>query len=128
MTKDDTGGTAITWYDGVCSTSSGAPGIVVVLTATLGLAGGGNTVTYRVNSTLQVPMTVAGKISFYQQGKSIAGCKNLYFAIGTATCIWKPTQHGTATITAVLNPTDKTLVTTVPGYLQLFVVTRTTQR
>ena len=128
VTKDDTGSTAITWYDGVCSASTGAPGIVVTLTATLGLAGGGNTAIYRVNSTLQVPMTVAGKITFYQQGKVIAGCKNLYFASGTASCIWRPTQHGVATITAVLNPTDKTLVTTVPGYMQIFVVTRTTQR
>jgi hypothetical protein len=128
VTKDDTGGTAITWYDGVCSTATGAPGIVVILTATIGLAGGGNTAIYRVNNTLQVPMAVAGKISFYQQGKVIAGCKNIYFAVGTATCIWKPTQHGVANLTAILNPTDKTLVTTVPGFLQLFVVTRTSIR
>lgn len=128
VTKDDTGGTAITWFDGVCSSANGAPGIVVVLTATIGLAGGGNSAIYRVNKTLQVPMSVAGKISFYNQGKIIAGCKNIYFAVGTATCVWKPTQHGIATLSAVLNPTDKTLVLTVPGFLQVFVVTRTTIR
>ena len=128
VTKDDTGATAISWYDGVCSAVTGAPGIVVVITATIGLSGGGNTAIYRTNTTIQVPVTMAGKVSFFQQGKSIAGCKNLYFASGTATCIWKPMQHGVATITAVLNPTDKNLVTTVPGYMQVFVITRTVQR
>jgi hypothetical protein len=128
VTKDDIGNTAITWYDGVCSSATGAPGIVVTLVATIGLSGGGNIVIYRVNNTLQVPMSVAGKITFYQQGKVIAGCKNIYFAIGTATCTWRPTQHGVAVLTAVLNPTDKNLVTTVPGYLEVFVVTRQTRR
>ncbi len=128
VTKDDTSGTAITWYDGVCSTVTGAPGIVVVVVTTISLAGGGNTVFYRINNTIQVPISVAGKVSFYQQGKSIAGCKNILFPIGTATCNWKPMQHGATVLTVVLNPTDANLVTTVPGYMQVFVVTRTSQR
>ncbi len=128
ITKDDTGGTAINWYDGVCSAATGAPGIVVVVVATLSLAGGGNNVIYRISNTIQVPVSVAGKVSFYQQGKSISGCKNLYVASGTATCIWRPMQHGATLLTAVLNPTDPSMVTTVPGYLQVNVVTRTSLR
>ena len=128
VTKDETNGTAITWYDGVCSTASGAPGIVVVLVATIGLAGGGNTVIYRTTNTIQVPISVAGKVSFYQQGKSIAGCKNVLFPIGTATCNWKPMQHGVTVLTAVLSPTDSNMITSVPGYMQVFVITRTTKR
>jgi hypothetical protein len=128
VTKDETNGTAITWYDGVCSATSGAPGIVVTLVATISLAGGGNTVTYRISNAIQVPVSVPGKISFYQQGKSISGCKNMYVASGSATCNWKPTQHGAILLTAILNPTDSNLVTTVPGYLEVFVVTRTTIR
>jgi hypothetical protein len=128
ITKDEIGNTAISWYDGICTSANGAPGIVVTIIAALGISGGGNTAIYRTATTLQVPMSVAGKITFYQQGKAIAGCKNVYSAIGTATCIWRPTQHGYTNLTAVLVPTNNNLVTTLPGSLKVFVITRTSTR
>jgi hypothetical protein len=128
VTKDDVGNTPIAWFDGVCSTANGSPGLIVSVLATLGLSGGGNAVIYRVATTLQVSVGVPGKVTFFQNGKRISTCTNRTYGVGTASCTWLPAHHGYVTLTAVLTPTDASLYTSVPGYLQVFVSPRLSAR
>jgi hypothetical protein len=128
VTKDDTGNTSIAWYDGVCSTANGSPGMIVSVISTLVLLGGGNSATYRTPTTLQTSVAVPGKVTFFQGGKRISKCTNLSYGVGTASCNWSPANHGYVALTVVLTPTDASLYSSVPGYLQVFVFPRLSAR
>ena len=128
VTKDDIGNTPISWVDAVCTNSTSGPAFYVNFMPTISLTGGGTGSIYRKTIVLQVPMTFAGRITFYQQGKPIPGCKNIYFNAVTATCSWKPAQHGPVMLSAVVNPSSGTLVTASTGYLQVNVDVRNDNR
>ena len=71
VTKDDTGSFGIQWKDGICSSPSAAPFLLSSFAISIGLLGGGNSAIYRTATTIQAPVTIAGKMTFYQQGKAI---------------------------------------------------------
>lgn len=75
--------------------------------ATLSLPGSAVSTEFNRSVTVTATVSPAGKITFYENGKAIVGCKNKTFT-GSATCNWKPRQHGLAQLTAVVNPTDTT--------------------
>jgi hypothetical protein len=75
--------------------------------ATLNLSIAANA-TYRQALGVSASVNTAGKVTFYSQGKAIPGCKNLA-ATTTATCNWKPSQHGTITLSAQFLPSNNTL-------------------
>jgi len=48
----------------------------------------------------------AGRVSFYADGKRIAGCYNLSASAGNKSCSWKPSIQKQVNLTATLNPTN----------------------
>ncbi len=95
---------------------SGGSGIIVLrystlLTATLN---GVASATYRSTSTMTATTSIGAKVTFFANGKRIAGCISLPTVNLVATCNWKPAFRGsinvTATATSLLsNPTSVTL-------------------
>ena len=60
---------------------------------------------YRTANLITATVSKPGKVTFYQQGVVIPGCKNRT-ATSTATCNWKPSRRGKISVTASLTPTD----------------------
>jgi hypothetical protein len=60
---------------------------------------------YRNSNLITATVSKPGKVTFYQQGVVIPGCKNKT-ATSTATCSWKPSRRGKVSVTASLIPTD----------------------
>lgn len=102
---------------------SGGSGVIVlrylsVLTATFT---GSTTATYRQASTISITATLASKVTFFANGKRIAGCISIPTDNSlVATCNWKPAIRGLITVTATVTPLlagvsaqTKTLLTTV---------------
>ena len=64
---------------------------------------------YRSASTLTANLGVAGsdgKVTFFQNGKRIAGCINIRSVSLAATCSWRPSVRGSVRLHAVLTPTS----------------------
>lgn len=93
----------------------------------LSISGGNQTVTYRSTSTIQASLSTDGKVSFYQSGKVIPGCKNVQTLSWVATCNWKPRVHGSVSVSAVAVPTDSSFISN-SSQLTLGVAKRTTPR
>jgi hypothetical protein len=58
----------------------------------------------------------AGKVSFTLLGKAIPGCKSIASNVSnsyTATCPWKPSQHGLVSVIATFTPTDSNYLTAI---------------
>ena len=73
-----------------------------------------STVAYRQTMVITASLGVSGtdgKVTFYANGKKIAGCISKPSSSLAATCSWRPTQRGSVNLTAKLVPTDV-------GYLQ----------
>ncbi len=92
-----------------CNGSAGAGGsgvlIISYLTAlpivsTLGLASGLRTAMYRTTSTIQATLTSDSVVRFTAQGKVIPGCAAVQSISSVATCIFKPSSHGSIQIVA----------------------------
>ena len=57
---------------------------------------------YRTVGTITATAVTAGKVSFYERGKIIAGCQNRPTnGSNVATCSWKPSTHGIVSIVMV---------------------------
>lgn len=61
---------------------------------------------YRTTNLITATVSKPGKVTFYQQGVVIPGCKNKTAVSTTATCSWKPSRRGKVSVTASLMPTD----------------------
>jgi hypothetical protein len=119
---------------------NGGSGIVVLsyvtfignTTISLQLLSGGTAATYRTTSTIEAVVGTAGKVTFYQFGKPIAGCRNKSTSGSApnikATCSWKPSNRGTVAITAEIKPTSGSYATTKSGVFGVTVANRTTPR
>lgn len=93
------------------SGGNGGSGIVIVRTITaatisqsLGTGSlSANSASYRTPTQVQVASPLEGSISFYQSGKIIPGCRKLAVTPGgSASCIWKPSQHGFIKVSSTL--------------------------
>lgn len=137
-------GTTYTWvsYDSAVSYASrgdymvflftlfGTGGGVVAPAATISLSSSSN-VSYRQVSTITATLTTAGTdglVTFYSNGKKIAGCINRPSSSLSATCNWKPTQKGSAVLTAKIVPTDSSFGVGVSSRLSVGVGARTNTR
>ena len=65
---------------------------------------------YRNSNLITATVSKPGKVTFYQQGVVIPGCKNKVAALSTVTCNWKPSRRGKVSVTASLTPTDLAFV------------------
>jgi hypothetical protein len=82
---------------------------------------------FRISNTITATVSTPGKVSFYEKGKIIRGCKNVNVSSTTGTCTWKPSSHGVTSISASFSPTDTDFVSSAAT--QNFIVSaRTTTR
>lgn len=122
------GWTSSTDYAG----QSGASGVIILryplnMSVTLSYSGGAEA-TYRTLGTITATGSLAGKVTFYERGKAIPGCVRISMnGSNVATCSWKPSLHGSTTITATAKPSN-TYVPNGSTVLNLAVVKRTNKR
>jgi hypothetical protein len=81
---------------------------------------------YRTTNTITATVSKPGKITFYQEGVVIPGCKNKT-ATTTVTCNWKPSRRGKIAVTASLTPTDLGFVPS-SGLMNFHVLNRSGSR
>lgn len=120
--------------------AKGGSGIVVVsyltfignTTISLQLASGFTSAIYRGTTTIEALVGTAGKVTFYQAGKVIPGCKNRNTSGAApnikATCTWKPSTRGSVKISASINPTSASYALTSSTVFPVTVSARTTPR
>ncbi len=120
--------------------AKGGSGIVVLsyltfignTTISLQLASGGSNATYRNTSTIEAIVGTAGRVTFFQSGKVIPGCKNRTTSGSLpnikATCSWKPANRGSVRITAQINPTSASYALTNSAVFGINVSNRSTPR
>ena len=83
----------------------------LIRSATLSLDPG--ELTFRQAKALRATSSVAGRITFKVNGQVIPGCKNkAVSASATVTCSYRPSNRGSVTITATLDPTDNSYIGT----------------
>ena len=75
-------------------------------TAKLSLPGGVSTAKYGTPVILSVTASTPGNVTFKKSGNAITGCSSVATSSGVATCTWTPTVVETASISALLSPTD----------------------
>jgi hypothetical protein len=92
------------------------------------LQSGGTGATYRAITTIKASASTDGKVTFYQAGKVIAGCRNVLTVSSVATCSWRPSIHGGASLTAKIIPTDSSIPQGVSPVFTAGVSTRVNKR
>ncbi|CAN2222917.1 Listeria/Bacterioides repeat [Candidatus Nanopelagicaceae bacterium] len=75
-------------------------------TAALSLPGGVTTAKYGTPVILSVTASTPGNVAFKKAGTAISNCSSVATSNGVATCTWTPTVVETASVSAVLTPTD----------------------
>jgi fibronectin-binding autotransporter adhesin len=120
--------------------AKGGSGIVVLsyltfignTTISLQLSSGNTSAIYRGTSTIEALVGTAGKVTFYQAGKVIPGCKNKSTSGSSpnikATCTWKPSTRGSVKISASINPISASYALTNSAVFPVTVSARTTPR
>ena len=97
-------------------------------TTTLALAGNVTSVEKRTAINLTATVTVAGKVTFFSNGKRIAGCIKKVAASTTAVCSVKASVVGKAIYTASFTPTSASYLSSTSAPLEVNVVRRTGTR
>lgn len=111
---------------------NGASGVIVLrysLLTDVSLSfSGGAQGAYRTLGTITATATLSGKVTFYERGKIIPGCKNKATNGSlAATCSWRPSTRGNVSISATNKPTNS-YVSNATTSLKVFVTTRTGAR
>jgi hypothetical protein len=96
--------------------------------ATLATQSGLLKTTFRTVTPLTVNVDTASKVTYYANGKAIAGCRNVLSSAGTATCNWSPSVHGSYRIYAYVNPVSTSYVATTTSTIDIGVEVRTNKR
>jgi len=91
------------------------------------ISGNATTAIYRQSLGLTATVSPTGKVTFYQQGKAIPGCKGV-IGSGSVTCNWKPAQKSTIALTVKFVPTNTSLTARTAGPLMVSVGRRTGTR
>jgi hypothetical protein len=73
---------------------------------TISLPGSVLTATYGTPVTLSVAASTPGNVAFKKAGTNLTGCSSVATSNGVATCTWTPSVVETASISALLSPTD----------------------
>jgi hypothetical protein len=96
--------------------------------ATIGTQSGASKADYRTVTPLTVNVNTQSKVTFYANGKIIAGCRNILSSAGTATCNWRPSVHGSFRIHASANPISNSYVASTTSTISVGVAPRTNKR
>ena len=96
------------------------------------LAGAATTATFRTSVAISATVTVASKVTFRANGKVIPGCKNRTASGSgssfTATCPWRPSVRGPATMLATADPVTDGISNVTSSPISVAVVNRTGNR
>jgi hypothetical protein len=98
-----------------------------VTSLALSLAGGVTQAPKGQNIVITATVDQAGRISFFVDGKRIAGCFNKVVATSSRTCTWKPSVQKQVTISSRLVPTNSAY-STAEESMKVWVVRRTGTR
>lgn len=98
-----------------------------VTSLSLSLAGGVTQTPKGQNVVITATVDQAGRISFFVDGKRIAGCFNKVVATSSRTCTWKPSVQKQVTISSRLVPTNSAFSTATES-MKVSVVRRTGTR
>jgi hypothetical protein len=98
-----------------------------VTSLALSLAGGVTQAPKGQNIVITATVDQAGRISFFVDGKRIAGCFNKVVATSSKTCTWKPSIQKQVTISSRLVPTNSAY-STASESMKVWVVRRTGTR
>jgi hypothetical protein len=101
-----------------------------------GPAGGPSTITISANSTskkrlltsITATLSNPGTVSFYENGRIIAGCKSILTATTSASCPWLPQIQGPRVLSAKLVPTDTNYYASSSNVQQISIGKRTSAR
>lgn len=119
---DGTNQNIANYYPAVRITGSAPSPSSVVLTMNSGL----RTATFRAVNTISAATTEAGEVTFFANGKRIAGCISVQTSANTASCSWKPSVRRSQQLTATLKTSGGQYSTI--SILEVAVVSRTTRR
>ncbi len=97
-------------------------------TVSLSLQSGLTTASFRNSAQIRASSSTEGRITFYQNGKVIPGCRKIQTSSLLATCNWKPSVHGSARISAAITPTDSSIPSGVSPAFNVGVSERTNFR
>ena len=111
---------------------NGASGVIVLryaLFSDVSLTfSGGTQAAFRGAGTITATANQSGRITFYERGKVIPGCKNRATNGSlVATCTWRPSTRGNVSISATNRPTNS-FITNASTSLSVFVTNRTGAR
>jgi hypothetical protein len=98
-----------------------------VTSLALSLAGGVTQAPKGQNIVITATVDQAGRISFFVDGKRIAGCFNKAVSTSSKTCTWKPSVQKQVTISSRLVPTNSAYSTATES-MKVWVVRRTGTR
>jgi hypothetical protein len=98
-----------------------------VTSLSLSLAGSVTLAPKGQNIVITATVDQAGRISFFVDGKRIAGCFNKVVATSSKTCTWKPSVQKQVTISSRLVPTNSAYSTATES-MKVWVVRRTGTR
>jgi hypothetical protein len=96
--------------------------------ATMATQSGSLRADFRTVTPLTVNVDTASRVTFYANGKVIAGCRKVLSSTGTATCNWKPSVHGVFQIYAAANPVSSSYIAANTPTISVGVVARTNKR
>lgn len=104
--------------------SSVTPAVVI----TTALQSGLRSAIYRTTSPIQANVDTQSKVTFYANGKYIAGCRNVMSSAGIALCNWKPTIHGNIRIYATAVPISGSYTSSTSTPIGISVTSRVNTR
>ena len=97
-------------------------------TISVALQSGGSSAIYKSSTTIRATASIDGKVTFYQSGKPIAGCRNVLTSSSIATCNWRPALHGRVGLSAKITPTDSSIPAGTSAVFTAGVSTRSNTR
>ena len=101
-------------------------------TSNLGAPTVSGTIYKGISTTISVTVGTAGKVRFFVGNKRIANClarsTTGSYPNFSATCSWKPSVSGRATLTARVTPTDNSFSAATSEATSILVLRRTNQR
>lgn len=98
--------------------------------ATITLTVNGGNLTLQRGSTINIvaATNVAGRVTFRLNGRTIKTCKNKSTSSLSVTCVWRPSVHGSAQLSALFNPTSNLYTNVTSRPTSVNVVRRTGTR
>lgn len=97
-------------------------------TLSLSFPSGGNSAVYRNSTSIRATASTEGKVTFFQSGKQISGCRNITTTSLVATCNWRPALHGRVGLSARITPTDTSIPSGASAVFTVGVSTRSNTR